>query len=302
MAQRNISITHPLTWEKFEGDSESIFGKINSNFTELYLSIGGAGADLESLGSSIIPDLDETRDLGSSSKVWRSIYLKDDGLHIGDATITAVGSSIDLPLGTTVNGGPINVPDELSVNSIQISGGSVVNEFSTDGTLGDNSNTAVPTEQAVKTYVDGVVPTDVGDLTDVGNLLGAEGLASRAVVTGSTSGTLADNATGNIDLGGFKSYALLYIDADRESWVRVYPTSSARTADAARDITEDPDPSIGVIAEALVDGFTPVIISPGAIGFNGDATPTTTVYVAVTNKSGTITSINVSLTMLKLEA
>lgn len=30
-----------------------------------------------------------------------------------------------------------------------------VNEFSTDGTLGDNSDAAVPTEKAVKTYVDG---------------------------------------------------------------------------------------------------------------------------------------------------
>ena len=32
--------------------------------------------------------------------------------------------------------------------------GATINEFSTDGTLGGNSDTAVPTEQAVKTYVD----------------------------------------------------------------------------------------------------------------------------------------------------
>jgi hypothetical protein len=35
--------------------------------------------------------------------------------------------------------------------------GTAVNEFSTDGTLADNSNDAVPTEQAVKTYVDSTV-------------------------------------------------------------------------------------------------------------------------------------------------
>ena len=32
--------------------------------------------------------------------------------------------------------------------------GESINEFSSDGTLAGNSNTAVPTEQAVKTYVD----------------------------------------------------------------------------------------------------------------------------------------------------
>lgn len=36
----------------------------------------------------------------------------------------------------------------------------VVNEFSTDGTLGGNSDLAVPTEKAVKTYADGLAVTD----------------------------------------------------------------------------------------------------------------------------------------------
>ena len=36
---------------------------------------------------------------------------------------------------------------------IKLRTGATVNEFSTDGTMGDNSDTAVPTEKAVKTYV-----------------------------------------------------------------------------------------------------------------------------------------------------
>jgi hypothetical protein len=40
-------------------------------------------------------------------------------------------------------------------------GGATVSEFSTDGTLGGDSDTAVPTEKAVKTYVD----TAIGDIT-----------------------------------------------------------------------------------------------------------------------------------------
>ena len=41
-----------------------------------------------------------------------------------------------------------------SGGELTLPSGATINEFSTDGTLGGNSNTAVPTEQAVKTYVD----------------------------------------------------------------------------------------------------------------------------------------------------
>ena len=42
----------------------------------------------------------------------------------------------------------------LRLGSIGVQLGESINEFSSDGTLSGNSNTAVPTEQAVKTYVD----------------------------------------------------------------------------------------------------------------------------------------------------
>ena len=45
---------------------------------------------------------------------------------------------------------------------------STINEFSTDGTLGDDSDTAVPTEKAVKTYADTVI-TATRPLTGSGN-------------------------------------------------------------------------------------------------------------------------------------
>ena len=44
----------------------------------------------------------------------------------------------------------------LRLGSIGAQLGETINEFSSDGTLSDNSNTAVPTEQAVKTYVDNI--------------------------------------------------------------------------------------------------------------------------------------------------
>jgi len=53
----------------------------------------------------------------------------------------------------------ISATTELTIdaNGATLKSGASVNEFSIDGTLGDNSDDAVPTEKAVKTYVDGSV-------------------------------------------------------------------------------------------------------------------------------------------------
>ena len=46
---------------------------------------------------------------------------------------------------------------QIDANGLTLKTGASVNELSTDGTLAGNSDDAVPTEQAVKTYVDGVL-------------------------------------------------------------------------------------------------------------------------------------------------
>jgi len=56
----------------------------------------------------------------------------------------------------------------LRLGSIGAQLGESINEFSSDVTLGGNSNIAVPTEAAVKRYVDSyTVPTDFDSSTDV---------------------------------------------------------------------------------------------------------------------------------------
>lgn len=69
--------------------------------------------------------------------------------------------------------------DQLIADSISYNGTTWINEWSIDGTMGGNSDRAVPTEKAVKTYVDaqiGVSPTSLrvsidslGDTTAVHN-------------------------------------------------------------------------------------------------------------------------------------
>jgi hypothetical protein len=56
--------------------------------------------------------------------------------------------------------------NELQLGSITAGrAGATVNEFSTDGTFADNSDTAVPTERATKTYVDGAITIALGGAT-----------------------------------------------------------------------------------------------------------------------------------------
>ncbi len=66
-----------------------------------------------------------------------------------------------------------------------------VNEFSTDGTLAGNSNTALPTEQAVKTYVD----TEVGAINALsdGLIYVGDGTNTAQEVAISGDATLANN-------------------------------------------------------------------------------------------------------------
>lgn len=64
----------------------------------------------------------------------------------------------------TVSGAlPVGVPEHRVLNNLELSTGAVLNEFSTDGTMGGNSDTAVPTEKAVKTYAD----TKINDTNDI---------------------------------------------------------------------------------------------------------------------------------------
>jgi hypothetical protein len=130
---------------------------------------------------------------------------------------------------------------------------------------------------------------------------GGAGLGSRTAAA-ATTGSLPNGATGNISITGFKSYALLKVQTSAAAWVRIYTDSTSRSNDSSRAEGTDPTPGAGVIAEVITTGAQTVVITPGTIGFNNDGTPATTIYAAVTNKSGSTATITTTLTVLQLEA
>jgi len=130
---------------------------------------------------------------------------------------------------------------------------------------------------------------------------GGSGLQSRVLRTSQTS-SLADGAEADLDITGFKAYALLFITTDRAARVRLYVTAATRTADAARAEGVDPTSDAGLIAEVITTGAETVIISPGAYGFNLESSTTTNIPCRVTNKSGSTSTVQVTLGVLQLEA
>jgi hypothetical protein len=55
----------------------------------------------------IVPDSNEAYDIGSASSRFRDLYLSGSSIELGSATISAIGSAVDLPAGSTVAGTPI---------------------------------------------------------------------------------------------------------------------------------------------------------------------------------------------------
>ena len=127
------------------------------------------------------------------------------------------------------------------------------------------------------------------------------GSTTRGVVSG-TTGSLAQNAIGNITITGHKSYLLMNVGLSTAGWFRLYTDSTSRTNDASRSVGEDPIAGSGVIAEVVTTGLsTSIKVSPFVPGGNMDSTPSTNMYVAIKNLSSTTQAITANLTILKLE-
>ena len=101
MAKQKVNIGSSVN--KGDGDPlRTAFQKINENFNELYAS---TTTDLTDLGSSIIPDGDGTRALGSSTKQWSDLFVRDF-IYIGGTRLQS-----DAAGNITVDGGSLQIKD-----------------------------------------------------------------------------------------------------------------------------------------------------------------------------------------------
>ena len=137
------------------------------------------------------------------------------------------------------------------------------------------------------------------DGNGVVNATGGSTVPQIQDLTGIT-GSVADNNTTELNITGYKAYALFKITVDTEAWVRVYVDDASRDADLTRSEGQDPTPGSGVIAEVRTSGAESILTSPGIMGFNNDNPRTDNIYLSVTNRSGNPTPITVTLTALQI--
>jgi len=92
----------------------------------------------------------------TSEPEWRNCMMVDNANDIVSITNRAPNGIVQIRANTATggSGGEVTVAS-FTDTGVTLKSGTEVNEFSTDGTLSGNSDSAVPTEKAVKTYVDG---------------------------------------------------------------------------------------------------------------------------------------------------
>lgn len=127
---------------------------------------------------------------------------------------------------------------------------------------------------------------------------GGSGLNTRTSYNTNNTGLTAGQ-TANFDIAGAKTYVLYSIQVDQASWVRLYIDTASRTADASRTQGQDPTADAGVVAEVITSGAETVKFGPAVIGYcsTGNTIPAT-----ITNNAGITTNIDVTITILSLEA
>lgn len=222
----------------------------------------------------------------SSAGVWKVNNLQNFSGTDLTLTATTVKVAGDLQLNAQ---GDLRFADADSSNWVA---------FQAPATVTSNVTWTLP---AVDGTTGQVLSTNGGGALSWVTASAGGALSSRTTGVGST-GTIANAATANVTITGFKSYMLTKIETTHASWIRIYTDTASRLADASRLEGTDPLPGSGVIAEIIATGSGTFLISPGTLGFNNESVPTTAIELAVTNKSGASADISITLALLQLEA
>jgi len=142
----------PLIWSNVE----QAFRNINQNFNDLYATIQADGStqvvNFSSLFDDVSPGVTDIYSLGADAFRWKRMYIspyaptpdgEDNGVWLGNAQIRGISDTVDLPVGSTVNGDLIIDPNKTFFKGAQVDNGNQVVADEFVDTLNLNSGTAM---------------------------------------------------------------------------------------------------------------------------------------------------------------
>jgi hypothetical protein len=209
------------------------------------LTMGDAATDNvvfnADINSNIIPNTDDTYDLGSSSQEWRNLYID------GTANIDSlVADTADIN-GGTIDGATIGGSSAGDITYANLSDGTItITAFADEDDMSSDSATLVPTQQSVKAYVDSQVGT-VDTLSEI-------------LANGNTTGS-TDIAVDSAQKVQFRD-AAIYLNSSVDGQLDIVADTEIQIAATTVDLNGNLD----VSGTALVAG---VLTTTAATVFNG---------------------------------
>lgn len=105
-----------------QGTIESDFvGSVSADNSTLLVDATNGSIVLEgTVKGNIVSDFDSAYDIGSATYKFRDLYI--DSVHVGNAIMTSIGTGINLPAGSTIDGAPLGAPGTGGSLNIDIVG------------------------------------------------------------------------------------------------------------------------------------------------------------------------------------
>ena len=142
-------------------------------------------------GTAFIPGTDDARDLGSSTKQWRNLYIDGtaevDALSINGTAVSSTAAEINILDGVTASTSEINILDGVTATTAELN---ILDgkAFLDEDNMASDSATGIASQQSIKAYVDGKTYDDVSVANLKTRLAG--GFGSNAVQIGDSSDTV----------------------------------------------------------------------------------------------------------------
>jgi hypothetical protein len=283
----------PLRWDRVL----EAFTKVNENFDSIAATISGGGGGLspinfDTLDTNVSPTLDNTYKLGAlGTNRWKSVFLAEyqdtaadsaNGVYIGSAHIKGIGSHIDLPNNSTINGELIKQP---YFNAIQVDNELRLEATATSTPFGEtvNLNSGTKIQLVVNSAGDSITFNNTG-VTELAGTAGQIGVsATTGNITLTNLGVLSLTSVTALPAGRTEG-AGININASTGSGIKVTNTGVLSIVAGSAALIVNTDAATGVVT---ITNAAPAGNTFGSIIVAGD-----TSFPIVANSPGANFKVN----------